>query len=149
MAFLVDTSVLGRLANQADSLFPVADRAIITLGMRGESLHITAQNLIEFRNAATRPKSLNGLGMTIPDVEKKSAEFEVLFPLLPDNADIFLAWKSLLGAMGIIGKRVHDARLVAVCHVHKITHLLTFNTGHFAALASFGPGIIIVDPVTV
>jgi len=44
---------------------------------------------------------------------------------------------------------VHDARLVAVCHVNKVTHLLTFNVGHFARLAGFGPGIIVVDPSTV
>jgi hypothetical protein len=51
--------------------------------------------------------------------------------------------------VGVIGKQVHDARLVAVCHVHKMTHLLTFNTAHFAALAAFGPGVAIVDPATV
>jgi predicted nucleic acid-binding protein len=29
------------------------------------------------------------------------------------------------------GKRVHDARLVAVMLVHGVTHLLTFNPGDF------------------
>jgi predicted nucleic acid-binding protein len=51
--------------------------------------------------------------------------------------------------VGVIGKQVHDARLVAVCHVHKITHLLTFDTGHFKTLAGIGPGLVIVDPASV
>jgi predicted nucleic-acid-binding protein len=55
MAHLVDTSLLARLANTADTLHPVAARAILELHQRGEVLHITAQNLVEFRNLATRP----------------------------------------------------------------------------------------------
>ena len=42
------------------------------------------------------------------------------------------AWKALVNALGVIGKQVHDARLVAVCHVHAVTHLLTFNVAHGA-----------------
>jgi hypothetical protein len=44
---------------------------------------------------------------------------------------------------------VHDARLVAVCHVHGVKNLLTFNVAHFARLAAFGPGVVVVDPATV
>ena len=54
MAFLVDTSILVRLANSADPSYPVADRAVVELHLRGEVLHITTQNLVEFRNDATR-----------------------------------------------------------------------------------------------
>ena len=57
--------------------------------------------------------------------------------------------KALVGALGIIGKRVHDARLVAVCHVHGVPHVLTFNVAHFVGMAGFGPGIVVVDPATV
>jgi hypothetical protein len=59
---LVDTSILGRLANVADVSYPVTLRAVAELHRRGEVLQITPQNLIEFRNAATRPKAANGLG---------------------------------------------------------------------------------------
>jgi hypothetical protein len=54
-----------------------------------------------------------------------------------------------VAALGIIGRRVHDARLVAVCHVYVVTHVLTFNLGHFVGMAGFAPGIIVVDPATV
>ena len=52
-------------------------------------------------------------------------------------------------ALAVIGKQVHDARLVAVCHVHGVTHLLTFNVTHFTRLAGFGPGLTVVDPAAV
>ena len=90
MAFLVDTSILVRLANTADALHAVATRAVLKLHQRGELLHIT-----------------------------------------------------------VVGKQVHDARLVAVCHVHGVTNLLTFNVAHFAPLARFGAGVMIVDPASV
>src|SRR5437867_2976834 len=123
MAYLLDTSILVRLANIADAQFVEADRAIARLEQRGESLHVTAQNLIEFRNVATRPKSINGLGLSIAETESKAAIFESTFALLPETADIYPAWKSLVAALGVIGKRVHDARFVAVCRVHGVTHL--------------------------
>jgi len=49
----------------------------------------------------------------------------------------------------VVGKQVHDARLVAVCHVHAVTHLLTFNVAHFRRLTAFGPAVAVVDPATV
>lgn len=149
MAYLIDTSVLARLANTADAQYATVDRAIMELHHRGEVLCITPQNLIEFRNMATRPKAINGLGLSVVEAEVKAAVFEATFPLLTDTPDIYLAWKALVGALGIIGKRVHDARLVAVCHVHAVTHMLTFNVAHFVSMAGFGPGIVVVDPSTV
>jgi predicted nucleic acid-binding protein len=149
MAFLIDTSILGRLANQTAASNPVAAAAVTELHRRGEVLHITPQNLIEFRNFATRPAAVNGLGLTTLAAETLAAGFEAYFPLLPETPDIFPAWKALVQALGVIGKRVHDARLVAVCHAHGVTHLLTFNVSHFAPLAGFGPGIVVVDPASV
>ena len=83
------------------------------------------------------------------DTAAQSAGFEAVFPLLPETPDIFPAWKALVGALGIIGKQVHDARLVAVCHVHAVTHLLTFNVAHFVRMAGSGPGVVVVDPASV
>jgi predicted nucleic acid-binding protein len=149
VAFLVDTSVLVRLANRADASYPVADRAVVELHRRGQLLHLTPQNLIEFRNVATRPVAVNGLGLGAAAAETKAADFEALFTLLPETPDIYPAWKALVAAAGVIGKQVHDARLVAVCHVHRVGELLTFNTAHFAPLGGFGPGVVVVHPASV
>ena len=149
MAHLLDTSVLTRLANVADALYGIADRAVVELHRRGEALNITPQVLVEFRNVATRPASLNGLGLSIAEAEALAAGFEATFTLLPDIPSIHPAWKAIVGALGVIGKQVHDARLAAVCHVHKVDHVLTFNVSHFSRMAGFGPGLIVVDPASV
>jgi predicted nucleic acid-binding protein len=149
MGILVDTSVLGRLANRADISHLVAAAAVAELHRRGESLHVTPQNLIEFRNFATRPVRVNGLGLAPSMAEGLAATFEATFPVLPENPDIYPAWKAIVAALGVVGKQVHDARLVAVCHVNAVTHLLTFNVTHFVRMSGFGPGIVVVDPATV
>ena len=149
MAILIDTSVLGRLANRADVSHPVATAAVAELHRRGEVLHVAPQNLIEFRNFATRPVSANGLGLAAATAEGLGATFEASFSLLDETPNIYPAWKALVMALGVIGKQVHDARLVAVCHVHGVTHLLTFNVSHFVRMAGFGPGVVVVDPATV
>ncbi len=95
------------------------------------------------------PKSVNGAGLSIAEAESHAAKFEAKFPLLTEVADIYSGWKRLVAALGIIGKQVHDARLIAVCHVHSVTHVLTFNIPHFTRIAAFGPGIVVVDPATV
>jgi predicted nucleic acid-binding protein len=89
MAYLLDTSVLVRLANVADAGHPLATWAVGKLHGRGEVLHLTPQVLIEFRNVATRPAAVNGLGLSTANAEFKAAGFEAKFPLLTDTPDIF------------------------------------------------------------
>ena len=145
MAYLIDTTILVRLANASDAQHNVAADAVLELHRRGQLLHVTPQVLIEFRNVATRPLTLNGLGLSNNDTQTQAAVFEERFPLLPDTPEIYRAWKALVKAIGIVGKQVHDARLVAVCHAHGVTHLLTFNVPHFVRMGAFGPGVVVVD----
>lgn len=149
MAYLIDTSLLARLANTADVQYPVAVGAIVELHRRGEILHVTPQVLVEFRSVATRPIHSNGLGLSPAEAATQAAGFEVIFPLLADTQAVYPAWKSIVEGLDVIGKQVHDARLLAVCHVHGVTHLLTFNVSHFARMAGFGPGIVVVDPASI
>ena len=105
--------------------------------------------LIEFRNAATRPLSVNGLGMALAKAERESDKFEAVFTLLEERPDIFPAWKELAGSVRTIGKQVHDARIAAICKVNAVERLLTFNTRHFVPFESFIPGFAAVDPSAV
>lgn len=149
MPILVDTSILGRLANRADAAHSIAQAAVAELHRQGEVLHITAQNLIEFHNFATRPATVNGLGLSPVVAKALATAFEAAFPLLAETPAIYPAWRTLVDTLGVIGKQVHDARLVAVCHVHGVTQLLTFNITHFAHLAAASPGITVIDPTNV
>lgn len=149
MAYLIDTTILVRLANASDAQHAIAAGAVMELHRRGETLHLTPQGLIEFRNVATRPVAVNGLGLSTADTETLAATFETRFPLLDETPDIYPAWNLLVVGLGVIGKQVHDARLAAVCHVYGVTQLLTFNVGHFARFSGFGPGLAVVDPASV
>jgi predicted nucleic acid-binding protein len=149
VACLIDTSILSRLANATDTQHGLATHAVLELHRRGEVLNVTAQVFVEFRNVATRPVAVNGLGLSSAEAEALAATFEARFPLLAETPDIYPAWKALVSAFGVIGKQVHDARLVAVCHVHGLTHLLTFNVAHFNRLSGFGPGLVVVNAATV
>lgn len=121
---------------------------LIEMHRRGESVCITPQNLIEFRNVATRPLAVNGFGMTASAADQLGSDFERTFQLLPDIPAIFPAWRDIVAKGSVIGKQVHDARLVAVCHVHQIENMLTFNVGHFTRLATLVPRLTILDPLS-
>ena len=149
MAVLIDTSVLARLANTADARHATAARAVLELHRRGVVLHVTSQVLVEFRGVATRPAAVNGLGLSAAGAEALAATFESRFPLLAETPGVFPAWKLLVAAVGVVGKQVHDARLVAVCHVHGVGQVLTFNAGHFARLGAAPPGVVALDPAAV
>ena len=65
--------------------------------------------------------------------------------VLPADAHHILDWRRLADTYRVVGRQVFDTRLVAVMLAHGITHLLTFNTGHFFRYA----GLTVVDPATV
>src|SRR5258706_16486528 len=128
---MVDTNIFVRLSNPSDRDYVTAESAVAKLSASGVTLCFTPQVAIEFRNVATRPTSLNGLGYSAGDADLQLNGFETLFSLIPETADIYAAWKSLVASAAVIGKQVHDARLAAVCQASGITQLLTFNVRHF------------------
>jgi hypothetical protein len=70
-------------------------------------------------------------------------DLQARFPLLPDSPEISPRWLELVKQLPIHGKRVHDARLVAVSQAHALEHLITFNTTYFVA---FGSLVSLIDP---
>lgn len=142
MAHLMDTNCLMRSVRPDDPEYALVTAAIECLHRSGEIVYITAQNLIEFWNVATRPVDRNGLGFTPVQAEELLAELETLFPRLPDTPDIYPAWRRIVASVGVSGVQVHDARLVAVMQVHQLTRILTLNTRDFVRY----PGITVVHP---
>jgi len=146
---LLDTSILVRLANPTDTEYALAVHAVDVLRRGGSRLSITPQVIIEFRAVATRPKPNNGLAYTPQEAEKLVTGFEAEFSMLDDTATVYEHWKRIVTALDIVGKTVHDARVVAVCHVHGVTDILTFNLSHYRTLAAAPPGLVVLDPATV
>jgi hypothetical protein len=88
------------LANTADARHAIAAHAVLELHRRNEVLHVTAQVLIEFRNVATRPTAVNGLGLSAVDAEALSGGFEAAFPLLEETPGIYPSGKLWSGRLG-------------------------------------------------
>ena len=148
MRILLDSNILLRLCNPLDVLYAEAETAVKNLSNRHEDILICPQNLIEFRAAATRPVAVNGLGYSSQQAEGVMAQFENEFPLLPDTPDIFPNWKSIVAQSQVLGKHVHDARLVAVAVSAGVDAILTFNTVHFQRLCAAN-GLQLLDPRTI
>jgi predicted nucleic acid-binding protein len=140
MSYLVDTNILGRIAQKTHPMHLDAVRAVRKLRRRQEELCILPQNLVELWVVATRPAASNGFGMTTYEATKEMRRFKRLFQLYPDAPTIFRHWERLVKKHRVSGKPAHDARLVAAMQAHGITHLLTFNTDDFKRYA----GIITV-----
>jgi predicted nucleic acid-binding protein len=142
MSYLADTNVLLRWVQPADPLNAVASAAVEALLDQGERVYVTPQNFVEFWSVATRPASVNGLGMTPVEADAEVGRLEQLFLLAPDDPAIYGEWRLLVASVGVSGAQVHDARLVAVMRVHGLTHILTFNPTDFTRY----PGITVVRP---
>jgi predicted nucleic acid-binding protein len=128
---LTDTNVLLRGAQPEHFSHVVADNAIYSLGNNGDVICILPQNLIEFWNVCTRPLEQNGFGWSIIRASNELARLEKIFTVLPDSEAVYSEWKSLVVENSVLGKQVHDARIVAAMKVHGISKLLTFNLKDF------------------
>ena len=131
MAFLLDTSVVTRIAQPHQPQYSSVMDTLVTLRLRGESLFLVPQVLVEFWVVCTRPSSVNGLGLTVAEAIDEQRRLKRLCPVLADTASIYPEWERLIATYGVMGKQAHDARVVAAMLVHRVTHILTFNTRHF------------------
>lgn len=146
---LLDTNVLGRLADSTDPQHVLTVRAVHVLLRRDERLGIVPQNLYEFWAVATRlvgppPIGQNGLGMAPKQAGQWLRFFQRRFTVLFDQQELLSRWHELVELLEVKSFRAHDARLVAAMQTYGITRLLTFNGAHFK-----GFPITVVEPASV
>lgn len=130
--YLLDTNVILRFCNPSDVQHDLATEAISYLLNQGDECFLTGQVLIELWVVATRPVEVNGLGWTTEKTRQIIDELLYRFPLLEESPQIFFSWLDLVTTNQVMGKRTHDARLMAVVLANNITHILTFNSSDFA-----------------
>ena len=142
MSTLVDTNVLLRQLEPEHDHHRAAIAATMHLIESGETLYVAAQSIAEFWSVATRPAAQNWLGFGVASAASAAAEIERTFEvLLSDEAIVYQHWKRLIVERRVTGRRVFDARLVAVMLAHGVARLLTFNGADFAGL-----GVMVIDP---
>ena len=91
----------------------------------------------------TRPPSeYGGLGMTNEATIAEISRVVALFDLLPDLPAIYPEWTRLIDLNKVIGKRAHDARIVAAMNDHGIRAIATFNSKDFTRY----PNLQILSP---
>jgi hypothetical protein len=106
MSFVLsDTNILLRGAEPTHSMHREALDAQAELRRLGEQPCIVMQNLVEFRTVATRPRSVNGLGMSQFEVNNEIARLKTLYPLFEDEPAIFAEWERLVQVYGAEGKQ--------------------------------------------
>jgi len=130
--YLVDSNILLRWVQPADPDYPTVASAVSALVKSGAVLCYTSQNLAEFWNAATRPASRSGFGLTPKEADQCARRFESRLQLLADRLAVHEEWRKLIVDYDVSGVQVHDTRLVAAMRVHGVKRILTFNTKDFA-----------------
>jgi predicted nucleic acid-binding protein len=141
-SYLVDTNILLRLSKADDPEHRLVQAALDRLFSSGAVLCYTSQNLAEFWNVCTRPVDRNGLGLSIPETDRRTRAIESVMALLPDGESVHREWRRLVVAYEVRGVQVHDARLAAAMLVHGIPCVLTLDESDFMRFA----GVTAVHP---
>lgn len=92
---------------------------------------VAPQCVYEFWVVATRPVVNNGLGKSPAEANELLEQILNTFQQYDDPPGIVDQWRRLCVAYQIVGKRAHDARLVAYMRRHGIAELLTLNSEDF------------------
>jgi predicted nucleic acid-binding protein len=142
MFILIDTNILLRFVEPAHAQHQIAAESISAVRDSGYRTVIVPQVVYEFWSVATRPADVNGLGLTTIETESKLDGLWPTVRLLRDERTIYERWRELVADYNVLGKRCHDARLVAAMLRHDVKHLLTFNSADFARY----PEITVVAP---
>ncbi len=135
-SYLLDTNVVMRFCNPSDVQHQLATDAVSCLLMRSDECLLTPQVIVEFWVVATRSTQVNGLGWTVEQTRSTIDQLLDRFPLLEESPQIFPNWLNLVTTNKVMGKRTHDARIIAAMLANGITHLLTFNPKDFAGISS-------------
>jgi len=142
MRILLDTNSLVRLRDADHPRHAVCAQAARLL-QQGEHLPcVCAQVLIEYWVVATRPREVNGLGLTTAEAEEDLTDFARAYVWLREPPDLVHRWRALVNQHAVRGRPAHDARLVAVMQAHGLNHLLTLNPADFKRYS----GMVSVSP---
>lgn len=142
MRILLDTNILLRLSDKSHPHHAAAVGSLRRLAVDGHTFCIGSQTVAEFLAVATRSVADNGLGMDQATADAELAKVTATLDILYDSAAVLNELRRLVVAHAVIGKSVHDTRLVAAMNVNGVTDILTFNGQDFARFTA----IHVLDP---
>jgi predicted nucleic acid-binding protein len=139
----VDTNVLVYVDQAASAFHTPARAAIARLERDGAQLWISRQVLREYLVTVTRPGPTGVPPMTRSEAAAAVESFLAVYAIAEDGPEATAQLLTLLRAVPMGGKQVHDANIVATMLAHGITRLLTFNAADFRR---FEPLIALLAP---
>ena len=148
MRYLIDTGILLRLIYKQDPRHVIVHTAFETLGNRNDDLYITSQNIAELWNVATRPIANNGLNLTPAAITQAFQQaIEPFCTIVTEQNTLPNEFRRLLLQYSVVGKQVHDARIVAMMLVWQIENMLTLNDRDFRRYEPEGINIVTPDSI--
>jgi len=145
MKILLDTNILGRIAQPDHQMHEVTVSAVESLLREGHDLRTVPQVIYEFWAIATRSAADNGFGFSVTQAHAEIERLQQIFPPLRDERGILERWQRLVQTHAVQGKKTHDTRMVAAMERHNVARLLTFNVRDFRRYA----GITVIEPSTI
>lgn len=94
-------------------------------------LALTPQILREFMVVASRPREVNGLGLTPKQAAANATAFASSAVTLEEDHRVALRLRQLVDHHHVAGKQIHDANVVATALVHGVRKLVTANPRDF------------------
>jgi predicted nucleic acid-binding protein len=98
---------------------------------KGSRLCLARQSLVESWVVATRPRDINGFGLSAQFAAAHLLRAQKVSYILREIDEIYRQWQALVLKYQVLGKAAHDARLVAAMRVHGIENILTYNGADF------------------
>ena len=139
---MVDTNVLLSATNTARPDHLASHRVFSRALAEGIHLCTCGQILREYLVVATRPVSVNGLGLDLDVSLRNLSWFRRRLVFFPETEAVHQALISLAGERGLRGKHLHDGNIAALMSCSGIPPRVTNNPGDFAAI----PDITILAP---
>lgn len=125
----IDTNVLVYASIIESPFHQAARQALAVAQSHYGSLWISSQVIREFLVVLTRPQTFSDLPHDV--VLRQVADFCQRFQIADDSAAVRQYLLSLIDALQISGKQIHDANIVATMQAYGIGTLLTHNTKDF------------------
>jgi predicted nucleic acid-binding protein len=123
----VDTNVLLSATDQARETHREA-LEFLKKGLSGECrLFASGQIFREYLVVATRPISLNGLGLTPAVACSNLRQFQRIVQMLEETQQTSRRLIELTEKYNRQGKQLHDTNVVATMETHGLSHLKTWN----------------------
>lgn len=127
-----DTNILLIATDSSRKNHKVAKQLFRSFIEKGYSIGISGQVIREYLVVATRPVSVNGLGLSPSQAVHNAEQFRNRCRFIEETRVSAALLQRLVVQYDLKGKRIHDANIVAAMRSLGIHHLLTENPGDFS-----------------